>query len=118
MAEIVFTCAKHGKLTRDKVNKNGTKFRCKQCNSDAKKAHYERNKETILAKQKQYREENEEKVRQIKSESRKKHWHKYRVKHRITNADWRIRHRDVLRMRDREKKQRYRDTEIPCMMFT
>ena len=113
MTPVIMVCSEHGNLTIDQVNKNGKKFRCKKCHSAQKKAHYERNKAKVLAKQAAWRKENPEKVKEVKRISDAKNRHKHVDRKRITNRAARARNPERYRERDREKKQRYRDELHP-----
>lgn len=98
---IVKVCMYHGPLDENQANKskktNGFSYRCKQCQKESHKKHYEANKEHVKTKQKQYREENKEKVREIKRASYRKHGYKY-------NSNWK-KYRLKRMMCDPEKEQ-------------
>jgi hypothetical protein len=70
--EPIKKCAYHGKLYEEDVVKAGktkagtTKYRCKKCLSDSHKKHYELHRLNIRLKQQQYKNENREKVKEIK----------------------------------------------------
>jgi transposase-like protein len=81
-------CKKHGKLSQDNLikkgkNKNGSqRFRCKQCMKGLHRAYYEKNKDKLLRKTKQYREENKELVKKWKRNDQIINREKYRPRKR------------------------------------
>lgn len=79
---FVKRCGKHGNLTIGQVNKSGNKgyqqYKCKQCQKELHRANYLKNKDKILAKQKEYKFSDLENYKEIKSKSFKKNAHKYR----------------------------------------
>jgi hypothetical protein len=87
---IVKICPRHGSLTADMVNvdtsKTNTRFRCKQCQKEAHRAHYEKNKDKIKVAHAEYKERDREAFLQMKRDSakrmRQKNGEKYRQKRR------------------------------------
>jgi hypothetical protein len=107
--EVLKVCLIHGDLTIEMVNKNGGGgYRCKECVKETRKKNYERNKATILARQKKNTEENPERRREIKYAS----WLKNRDKNLEKVRDYRKRYveknKDKLASQDNDKKARYR----------
>lgn len=67
-------CKKHGKLSDNDIIKKGfhksglPAFRCGKCMKEIHAANYKKNKDKILCKTKEYREKNQEMVKQWKRE--------------------------------------------------
>lgn len=111
--EILFTCGEHGELTREGVNKNGNKWRCKACFKRIRDTHYAKNKKDILAKQKTWRDENPELRKKIKYESWLKNKDKYAEKKLEKDRRYVRNNIEKVRARDNAKKKRYRETLHP-----
>lgn len=82
--EFVKECKHHGKLTLEQVNKNThkgvTRLRCKACQKQSHRNHYEKHKDVIREKQLAYIAKDPIAHREMKRKSCRKHWHKYREK--------------------------------------
>lgn len=71
-------CPTHGNLYRHEMIKAGhnkigeQRYKCKLCMQQLHKRHYDNNKQKVLAKQKEYRLANPEKVKESKIKSRRK----------------------------------------------
>jgi hypothetical protein len=79
MEEPILKCAKHGNCFKDDVIKSGKsqwtgeqKYKCRKCMKDLHKAHYELHKTEVLLKNRKRKQENPEKVRLQKLNSRLK----------------------------------------------
>jgi hypothetical protein len=67
MQDIVKTCIHHGELTLAHVNKAGVnKYRCKLCMQASHARHYQRHKDKVAKKTKEWRQANPEKVREMR----------------------------------------------------
>lgn len=72
LATATFDCKKHGKLGFDDMIRAGyqssgnPRYKCRRCMKDMHRSHYERNKEKYVIKQRIYRAENAEQVKEKK----------------------------------------------------
>ena len=108
--EIVKTCIHHGELTREQVNvsvsRGKTSIRCKLCQRASHSVYYERNKDKVRAKCKEYREKDPVKLRLMKRRSALKHYDKHREKrNRTKRINWYKYHdRKLFQLRERKRK--------------
>ena len=90
---IIKTCKKHGELKQEDIIKRGKHrsgnpaIRCRLCMKELHANHYKRNKEKVAKKNKEYKQNNREKIREITNNyyAKIKDTDKYKEKHRISH---------------------------------
>lgn len=88
LKKAVKHCQKHGKLSlsqvnKSRINKSGNyNYKCKICQRELHAQNYERKKNDVLARQREYKQKNPEKVKRMKAESWQKNKHKWKKKDR------------------------------------
>jgi len=94
-------CGGDGPFTRRQCALDGLSAKCKRCQSDDRKAFYDRNKVRILATQKAKYDADPERYREVARRSMAKHAHEHVEAHRERARAYRRQHPEATQSRDR-----------------